>query len=289
MVAVFMITYKHEKYIAEAIESVLMQKTNFPFHIFLGEDCSPDNTRQICIDYANKYPDKITLLLTEKNSFVQNISNTYTACFNSGAKYMAMLEGDDYWSSPDKLQMQVDFLEKNDDFSFCVHNVNVRNEYTNSFDEKYEYEKEIITLEDAVGIVPMHASSLVYRIGYGLPKDFFKSVAGDDIMNCFLASKGKGFFMKQFMSVHRLSTAGTWSTLSAEQQLYRMLLTQIAIVTDYPVNLELQNKKIYDLFMTNKNNRKLFSKKYNAVQRGVIIKSVLSHISHRILRKLKLN
>lgn len=119
LVSVFMITYNHEKYIAQAIESVLVQRKTFPVKVFIGEDCSTDNTKEICLKYKNMYPDKIELFLNKKNlGLILNEKQIFEACVKSGAKYIAMLEGDDYWIDPLKLQKQVDFLEANPEYGF---------------------------------------------------------------------------------------------------------------------------------------------------------------------------
>jgi len=112
--SVCMITYNHERYIAQAIESVLMQKTNFAFELVIGEDFSTDRTREICISYKRRYPEKINLILNEKNlGMIPNFVNTVHQC---KGEYIALLEGDDYWTNPYKLQKQVDFLENNPDY-----------------------------------------------------------------------------------------------------------------------------------------------------------------------------
>ncbi|MDR0789418.1 MAG: glycosyltransferase [Bacteroidales bacterium] len=109
-----MITYNHEDYIAQAIEGVLMQKTDFPIELVISEDCGTDRTREICIDYQQKYPDIIKLLLPEHNLGVsQNFMQTVRAC---KGRYIAMCEGDDYWTDFLKLQKQVDFMEANPDY-----------------------------------------------------------------------------------------------------------------------------------------------------------------------------
>ena len=118
-----MITYNHENYIAEAIEGVMMQKTNFPIELIIGEDCSTDKTRKICQSYQTKYPDKIKLLLPDTNlGMMRNLVETFQA---SKSEYIAICEGDDYWTDPNKLQMQVDFLEQNEDFGIVHTNYRV--------------------------------------------------------------------------------------------------------------------------------------------------------------------
>src|ERR1017187_10207934 len=93
-VSVLMITYNHEKYIAQAIESVLMQKTNFPFELVIGEDCSTDGTGAIVAEYSRKYPEIIRAHLRERNlGALENFRALFRAC---RGKYLALLEGDDY-------------------------------------------------------------------------------------------------------------------------------------------------------------------------------------------------
>ena len=112
-ISVCMITYNHEKYISKAIEGVLMQQTNFLTELIIGEDCSTDNTRKICLEYKEKYPDKIQLLPEKNLGVTQNFIKTLNTCTG---KYIALCEGDDYWTDPLKLQKQVDFLEANEEY-----------------------------------------------------------------------------------------------------------------------------------------------------------------------------
>eukprot|EP01136_Pigoraptor_vietnamica_P036997 Opistho-1_new@104331 len=125
-IAIWMVTYNHENYIAQAIESVMMQQTNFTYQLFIGEDCSTDKTRAICVSLKEKYPDKIELILQKENIGAnKNALQVYHACFQSGAKHIAMLEGDDYWTDPLKLQKQMDWLEGNPDYVLCFHKISV--------------------------------------------------------------------------------------------------------------------------------------------------------------------
>ena len=130
LVSVCMITYNHEKYIVQAIEGVLMQKTDFPIELVIGEDRSTDNTRNICLEYKEKYPDQIKLLLPENNlGMLGNFITTLHACTG---KYIAFCEGDDYWTDPYKLQKHVDFLEadNNQDYSLVYTDVDIYYEDT---------------------------------------------------------------------------------------------------------------------------------------------------------------
>lgn len=115
LASVAIITYNHEKYIARAIESVLMQKTNFIYEIIIGEDCSPDKTREIIEGYEAKYQGRIRAIYQESNVGPQRNLFEFTFPQTKG-KYLAYLEGDDYWIDPYKLQRQVDFLEANPEY-----------------------------------------------------------------------------------------------------------------------------------------------------------------------------
>lgn len=114
-VSIFMLTYNQEDYIAQAIEGVLLQETSFNYELVIGEDFSTDRTRAICEEYAAVNPEKIKLLPSNKNfGLIQNFIRTYNEC---NGKYIAICDGDDYWTDSLKLQRQVDFLDGNLDYS----------------------------------------------------------------------------------------------------------------------------------------------------------------------------
>lgn len=119
MVSVHMLTYNHEPYIAKAIESVLMQKASFEYELVIGDDCSTDGTSEIVKAYRDKYPAIIRLHSQEKNlGLYANQEIVRRAC---RGKYIAWLEGDDFWTCPEKLQKQVSLLESHPEYSCCFH------------------------------------------------------------------------------------------------------------------------------------------------------------------------
>ena len=121
LVTTILPTHNHAPYIARAIESVLMQETDFPFDILLHDDASTDGTADICRDYAKKYPDKITLIAQEVNQYQIDRHIQQKILFpRVRAKYTAILDGDDYWISPYKLQKQVGYLEAHPDCTLCI-------------------------------------------------------------------------------------------------------------------------------------------------------------------------
>src|SRR5258708_3052102 len=124
LVDVTLITYNHEKFIAQAIESVLSQQTGFEFRLLVGDDCSTDNTQSIIRSYAEKYPERICLMLDSTHRGLKSRERVgVRALTGSTAKYVALLDGDDYWTDAYKLQKQADFLETHPDFAICFHNV----------------------------------------------------------------------------------------------------------------------------------------------------------------------
>src|SRR5919202_3380596 len=122
-VSVLMITYNQEAFIAQAIRSALMQITDFDYEIVIGDDCSTDGTRDIVADLARKHPSKIRPLFQDVHLGVnRNLVSTLKACTG---QYVAILEGDDYWTTQKKLQLQVNFLDCHYDYAICFHNVQV--------------------------------------------------------------------------------------------------------------------------------------------------------------------
>lgn len=114
VVSVHMLAYNHGPYLADAIEGVIAQQTDFPMELVIGEDCSPDNTRQIALDYERVYPQLIRVIYSDRN--VGGAANYLRALGSCKGQYIAFCEGDDYWHHPGKLQLQVDFLSTHPDY-----------------------------------------------------------------------------------------------------------------------------------------------------------------------------
>ncbi len=119
MVTVVTITYNHLPYIEKCIQGVLMQQTAFPIEFIIGEDFSTDGTREIVFENAKKYPNTIRVITADYNVGAE--ANSLRCLKAYRGKYIALCEGDDYWTDPFKLQKQVDFLEKNPEYVMCYH------------------------------------------------------------------------------------------------------------------------------------------------------------------------
>jgi predicted O-linked N-acetylglucosamine transferase (SPINDLY family)/predicted SAM-dependent methyltransferase/glycosyltransferase involved in cell wall biosynthesis len=219
-VSVLMIAYNHENFIGQAIDSILMQDVDFEYEIVIGEDCSTDSTRQIIIDCQKKYPDKIRLLLPESNlGMLPNFVNTYRAC---KGQYIALLEGDDYWTSPDKLRKQVEFLDREKDYAICFTNALL-------FWEDNHREPEIFLNEPAEKFTTEYllfrnfisTPTVMYRNGLiqEFPQWYTNLGMGDWSLYILLTEYGKIGYIDEVMSAYRNHKGGVWSSKHKDYQL----------------------------------------------------------------------
>lgn len=219
-VSVAMISYNHEKFITQAVESVVMQQTNFEYEVVIGEDCSTDNTRKILLDLQKKHPDRIKLLLHEQNLGQNgNLKQTLRAC---RGQYLAILEGDDYWISPDKLQKQVDALDQNPDWSICTHRITVFFEDGSqpSYLAPRFDPKPVSTLDDLSRSSFVGTSAAVYRkipIDH-YPEWIFEVTISDYALPLFYTQHGKIGFIDEVMCAYRKNTDSMWYPMDSLTQ-----------------------------------------------------------------------
>lgn len=206
-VSVWMCTYNHAEYIAEAIEGVVGQCTDFPFRLFISDDASTDGTRELCLEYQRRYPDMIELILPEENTNIRVVlDELYPRCLGSGAKYIAMCEGDDYWTDPHKLQKQVDVMEADPSISLVLHrqNVVVEEAPEKNFITRNACGRQRFGIEEALRTPPWgFTASMVYRNPGKLPEWFRGAFSGEIALLIWNASLGDVFFMDDIMSVYR--------------------------------------------------------------------------------------
>ena len=228
LVSVWIITYNHELFIAEAIDSVLAQKTDFDYKIIIGEDCSTDRTREIVKKYKAEYPDKIELYLPDKNiGMMELIRATYNLC---KGKYVASFDGDDYLIDPYKLQKQVDFLEANPDFVLHFHKAKILNEvrgftafsseaFSRSPDNSLDVDHFLETTN------PIITSSVMYRniLGDSLPEWYYTLPYPDYSFYFLLLEHGKIQYSPEVMSVYRIHRGGVWSGNAYKNQYQSMI------------------------------------------------------------------
>ncbi len=214
-VSVIVHTYNHENFIRQTLNSILNQQVNFEFEIIVGDDASPDSTPKIIQEYQQKFPKIIKPLLHPKNLGGYGKGNTLATLAVCQGQYIAAMDGDDYWTSPLKLQKQVDLLDKKPDFVACFHNALVHFE-DGSFPDMYvnnETQKEVTTIEDLVGedeIWYMATSAVMFRNGIikEYPQWFHESKSGDIPRYILLGKHGKFFYINEVMSVYRKNGGG---------------------------------------------------------------------------------
>ena len=236
--SVILITYNHEKYIEKALDSVLSQVTDFPFEIVIGDDCSPDDTKNIIREYRDKYPDIIRIVHREKNTGRPTL-NVYETTMKCRGDYLAYLEGDDYWTDYDKLQQQMDFLNEHPEYIACTHSHKMIDDNGNDItdpeilkiSDMYKWSGEF-TMDDfeKSGFWPGHYASVVSKNIYKNKKHdytiLYKShdFVDDGQILLFLLMEGKIYRLDDEMSVWRyVKKAGgnSWTSRSMKRNIQK--------------------------------------------------------------------
>lgn len=213
MVSICCIAYNHERYITDTLEGFVMQKTNFPFEIVISDDCSKDGTRDIIDRYKSRYPELFKDVSPQAN--LGSINNFLYVQRKAVGKYIAVCEGDDYWTDPLKLQKQVDFMESNPDYSLCFTNTMVK--YVDHDVIAVNHVWDTYSIEDlirnnALNVVSRgdnivssgHTSTLLYRRPeFPLPDWISHCFIGDEPLFIALAQYGKAKFINEITSVYR--------------------------------------------------------------------------------------
>lgn len=256
LVSVRCITYNHEPYIAQALDGFLMQKTNFPFEVIVHDDASTDRTADIVREYEKKYPKIIKAIYQTENQYSKwdgSIGRIMNAACKG--KYIALCEGDDYWIDENKLQMQVDFLEKNPEYTMCFHSAKIQNELDPSYEENI-----YIGLSDrdysptdlfSTWTVPT-ASVVMRKACYDYPiRNIDKFIYGDIRVVESCAHMGKVRCINKYMSVYRIQSLGlTWDKKRDNQRFLRLPNHYLAIKENFPlIKKRVINDKIVESYL----------------------------------------
>lgn len=217
LVSICCITYNHVKYIRDALEGFMMQKTDFPFEVLIHDDASTDGTADIIREYEQKYPDIIKPIYQTENQYSKGvkISSTYNYPRAQG-KYIALCEGDDFWTDKRKLQIQADFMEQNHDFVLCCHGRNILDYYK----KRYYPSLYINVPEDgiecaheiALGKIYLPTQTMFFRkdvllkIITNLMRDIKDAPMGDLQLAFNLAFEGKIKYIKRRMATYRCAS-----------------------------------------------------------------------------------
>ena len=219
-VSVLVMTYDHAEFIRQALDSVLQQR-DCDFELLISEDCSTDGTREIVLDYQRQHSEKIRLLLSEKN--IRSNAVVVRGIEAARGGYIALLDGDDYWISPHKLQKQSAFLDSHPDCAICFHNAIVRNQENEKEDRNWTppHHPEVTTIEDLwLGNFIATCSTMFRR---GLVKQipawyesFFPIT--DWPLHLLNAEHGHIGYINEVMGVYRHHSGGYYSPLTQRQK-----------------------------------------------------------------------
>lgn len=214
-ISVMCITYNQAEYIRDALEGILAQRTSFAFEILVHDDASTDGTDEILKEYQEKYPDKIRLFLEEENQYSKGADITRDFLLpHVRGKYMACCEGDDYWIYYGKLQAQYDLMEAHPEVSLCYHNAVVYDESKdelnlNVIDHKTGYVEDEDVIYPRKGWYP--TASVLCRTEYMLSYHDLHAPTGDEGRRCYMACRGRLYFINEAWCVYRNRSKGSWN------------------------------------------------------------------------------
>lgn len=234
IVSISCITYNHAPYIRQCLDGFLMQKTSFPIEILIHDDASTDGTQDIIREYEVRYPEIIKPIYQKENQYSKGVKVSLKYNYpRAKGKYIALCEGDDYWTDPLKLQKQVDFLESHPDYVMCSHQYRTYNQEEKTFGSCHfgtsqPIEYNLKTLID--GFWFFHPLTVVFRTAALELEEYQRyPVVMDAVLFYALLKKGKGYCFPDDMGVYRVQNKGVWSGISQKKQFKNELLARIGI------------------------------------------------------------
>ena len=230
MVTIQCLSYNHSAYIRQCLNGFVMQKTNFHFEVIVHDDASTDETAIIIQEYAEKYPQIIKPIFECENQFFKKDNSLWRIMStHTHGKYIAMCEGDDYWTDPYKLQKQVDFLESHPDYVMCSHKYQIyeqeSNEYVNILPEIENEKGDDFFLTDLiVGKWLVQPLCMMCRKSALEDKrlERYKYMI-DTVFIYNLLTQGKAFCLSDTMGVYRVQNRGIWSGKSLNEKIFMQL------------------------------------------------------------------
>lgn len=221
MVTVICLTYNHEHYIRQCLDGFVGQQTTFPFEVIVHDDASSDATPQIIMDYAARHPDIIKPVFQAENQFSrgQEVRSKLWHGLFQGAlgKYVALCEGDDWWSAPDKLQLQVDFLEAHPDYGMCFHDADFYDERAHAFigsHNRYPVDTDVSPEELIMGsgnFCPTNSLCMRRSLCDVAPTMVFSQYVGDYPLQMYFGLVSKVRYLARSLSVYRVNTSASWT------------------------------------------------------------------------------
>ncbi len=233
LVSIKCLVYNHEPFLRQCLDGFVMQRTNFPFHAIVHDDASTDNSAAIIREYAEKYPDIIKPIYQTENQYSKR-DGTIRRLMNAACtgKYIAICEGDDYWTDPLKLQKQVDFMENHPDYSMCFHSVKkIWNTpdysgeiFTDVEDRDYTGIENFIDCKSTTNSVLYRASVYESELYNEYCEELAKYPFSDTILWLYIAAHGKLRGMSDRMSVYNRHPQGISYSWSSSIPLFKKLI-----------------------------------------------------------------
>jgi glycosyltransferase involved in cell wall biosynthesis len=250
-VSVVMITYNHEKFIAQAIESVLMQKTNFPIELIIGEDCSTDRTRNVAQDFQKNYPDIVRLLTPESNL---GVGRNTVACLNAcEGDYITFCEGDDFWTDPNKLAKQVALLDELPEAAMCFHKVATYDDITGENMEDFPdatFSGERMTQLEVIRKNWIATCSAMFRRKFMpvLDDGFAGLQICDWALFILLTRHGYAAYIDEIMAKYRVHGGGIWSSGTGQYRIKETVRTLEYVLPHLAGEERLELRKALDRY-----------------------------------------
>ena len=216
-VSICCITFNHEKYIRDALDSFLKQKTNFKYEIIIHDDASTDKTVDILKEYKDKYPEIIKLIIQEKNQYslgkkiLPNVFNV------ARGKYIAICEGDDYWTDENKLQIQLDYMEDHEECTLCFHSFDNVDKDKNIIEsvERYKNNTKCSPRDFILGGGGFCATASLMipsKLLKNLPEYYYSYIVEDFPIQLYAMSSGYAYYINKNMSAYRVGADGSWTS-----------------------------------------------------------------------------
>ena len=276
LVSVFCLTYNHAPYIRQCLDGFLMQRTSFDYEVIINDDASTDGTTEIIKEYENKYPEIIIPIYHEENLYSKGergFWNKYCLPRAQG-KYIALCEGDDYWTDPYKLQKQVDFLEEHPEYSMCFHNAVVFNDEHDRKNLRFNNlsHSQIVSLKMITDNWIIPTASIVFRKNcYRQPEWASKIYSGDMLLALMCYSVGKLYYLNEVMSFYRKNLKGGSMSACLNNNSF-FVIDQHAMLYNY-YNQETNRK--YEFILKRKIRELRRTKRFIALRRKSLLLAIL--------------
>lgn len=290
-ISICTVTYNHEQFISKCLDSIVSQKTLFSYQLLLGEDDSKDATREICIEYANQFTDRIKLFLHDRKNVIY-IDGKPTGRFNflnnlnhATGKYIAFCEGDDYWIDNRKLQKQVDFLEANPRFAICFSPVHIVDQTGQLIEISNQDTPSETSYKDLLKGNYLNTPSVMIRrdaLRDQLPEWIKKMPMGDWPLLLLASLNGDIKMLNEPLAAYRIHDKGVWSTHTSFQKLLVGFKSRRILLAELP-------KKAHSILLHSIVGNALYISSYyrDNGERVLALKYFLLYLYYRALMWIK--